>query len=316
MSDIAIKTEGLTKHYRNVEALTDLNLVIKQGTVFGFIGPNGAGKSTTIRILCGLHKATSGTAHVAGVEVTRHPSQVKSRVGYMPEDFGVYERMRVVEYLDFFAAAYGIPLRGRTEALDRAMALTGSTHMRDYFMGTLSRGMKQRVGIAKTLVHDPPVLILDEPTSGLDPNARIEVRQFLRKLKETGKTVLISSHILPELASVCDEVGIIHQGRLLACGPVDEIMEEARQELKIEVEMLCPARPVAMMIEAEPGVKDVEVKDNMVRFTYTGALEQVPLLHERLVRAGHKVLWMREVETDLETAFITITHGASAHRNE
>jgi len=313
MSDVAIETQGLTKRYKNVHALTDLNLRIGRGTLFGFIGPNGAGKSTTIRILCGLLRPTAGRAFVDGVDVTRHAQRVKSRVGYMPEIFGVYERMRVAEYLDFFAAAHRIPLRKRTEMIDRAMDLAGVSHMRDYYMGTLSKGMNQRVGIARALVHDPAVLILDEPTSGLDPYARIEIRGFLRKLKATGKTVMISSHILPELSSVCDEVGILHQGRLLASGPVREVMARARQELRIEVQLLGPAQPAADVVAQHPGVRDVTVADNILQFSYDGRTDSVPQLREAIRAAGHEVLWIREIEADLEHAFIHIT-GADRRR--
>lgn len=311
MSDnnIAIETQNLTKYYKDVLALSGLNLKIKRGTLFGFIGPNGAGKTTAIRVLCGLQKATSGTAIVAGEDVTKHPARVKSMVGYMPEEFGTYERMRVVEYLDFFAAAHRIPIRKRKDLIDRAMDLGGVAHMRDYYMGTLSRGMKQRVGLTKTLVHDPEVLILDEPTSGLDPFARIEIRQFLRKLKETNKTVMISSHILPELASVCDEVGIINQGQLLAHGPVREVMAQAQQGRRVEIELLGSAEGAADLLKGVKHISGLETVENMVRFVYSGPLEKIPSLHHMIMQNGYKILWMREVESDLEHAFITITGG-------
>jgi len=314
MNDVAIETQGLTKRYKNVHALTDLNLRIPKGTLYGFIGPNGAGKSTTIRILCGLLRPTAGKAFVDGVDVTRHARRVKSVVGYMPEACGVYERMRVVEYLDFFAAAHRVPLRRRTEMIEQAMDLAGVTHMRDYHMGTLSKGMNQRVGIARALVHDPAVLILDEPTSGLDPYARIEIRGFLKKLKATGKTVMISSHILPELSSVCDEVGILHQGRLLASGPVNEIMARARQKLRIEVELLGPAQGAARVAERLPGVSDLSVTDNILQFSYDDKLDTVPRIREAIASGGHQVLWIREIEADLEHAFIHITGAARDRR--
>jgi len=314
MSEFVIETKNLTKHYKNVAALSDLDLSIREGIVFGFIGPNGAGKSTTIRILCGLLRPTSGHAVIGGVDVTRHASSVKSTVGYLPEDFGVYERMRVVEYLDFFAAAHRIPVRRRSDAIENAMDLAGVTHMHDYFMGTLSRGMRQRVGIAKTLVHDPTILLLDEPTSGLDPFARIEIRNLLKKLRDTGKTVMISSHILPELASVCDEVGILSKGRLVASGAVADIMARARQERHVQIELLGDAAEAAKLLGELPGVANVVATDNLVRFAYRGGLEGIPEIHRRVLAAGHKVVWLREVEADLEHAFISITGNTSGQR--
>ena len=314
MSDAMIETKDLTKRYGDVAAVTGLNLSVARGTLFGFIGPNGAGKSTAIRILCGLLKPTSGAAAIDGVDVTRRARRIKSTVGYMAEDFGVYERMRVGEYLDFFAAAHRLPMRARKKSIDKALDLAGAASMRDYFMGTLSRGMKQRAGIARALVHDPAVLILDEPTSGLDPYARIEIRALLRQLKDTGKTILISSHILPELASVCDAVGIISEGRLLAAGPVADIMSRARQELKIEIEFLGRAEPAAELIGRVKGASDVAVTDNALRFTYNGPLKRLPELQRVLAERGHKVLWVREMEADLEHAFIRITSSTEKEK--
>ena len=197
-----IATQELTKKYQDVLALDHLNLVVEAGEIFGYIGPNGAGKTTTIRILSGLMRPTSGEATVAGVDVVRHPQEAKKVVGYMPDVFGVYQGMRVWEYLDFFGAAYRLPRVERKARIEEVLAITGTDVMRDYFVDSLSRGMQQRVGIARAMIHNPQVLFLDEPTSGLDPRARIEMRQLLRRLKEMGKTILVSSHILPDRKSV------------------------------------------------------------------------------------------------------------------
>ena len=307
MTDAVIKTVNLCKFYDQFEAVHDLNIEVGQGILFGFIGPNGAGKTTTIRMLCGLLRPTSGNAYINGVDVDRYPRKVKGLVGYMPDSFGVYDRMRVWEYLDFFGAAYRIPRKQRQEQVERVLDLTGSDYMRDYFMGTLSTGMRQRVGIAKTLVHDPAVLFLDEPTAGLDPVARIEMRELLKKLKALGKTVIISSHILPELASVCDEVGIIEKSRLLACGPIKKILAEIRQTREIQIELLDRAPEAAELLKQVKGVQSVKVVHNLVRFEFQGDDVLAAKLLHALVERKFAVCWMREVEVDLEEVFIRVT---------
>ena len=312
MSEAAIKTEGLTKFYRDFEAVHDLNLEIPHGALFGFIGPNGAGKTTTIRMLCGLLKPTSGRALVNGMDVTHSPRKVKRIVGYLPDFFGAYDRMRVWEYLDFFGAAYRIPRRKRREQVAHALDLTGATYMRDLFVGALSKGMRQRVGIAKTLVHDPAVLFLDEPTAGLDPVARIEIRELLRKLKSLGKTLLISSHILPELATICDMVGIIEKARLLAFGPIKQILAEVSQTRRIQIEFLSGASEAAKRLQSLPEADHVEVIQNLVQLEFQGDDAKAAVLLKRLIAAGFPVCWMREVEADLEEVFIRVTGRGAA----
>lgn len=306
MSTLAIKTEGLTKYYGSFCAVDKLDLRVDEGSLFGFIGPNGAGKSTTIRMLSGLLNPTSGKALVKGVDVKRHPREVKRMVGYLPELFGTYDRMRVWEYLDFFGAAYRIPRKKRRDQIEKILELTGTAYMRDYFVGSLSKGMRQRVGIAKTLVHDPAVLFLDEPSSGLDPMARIEMRGLLRKLKDLGKTILICSHILPELAAVCDAVAIIEKAKLLAMGPIKQILEEIRQTRQVQIELLNRAEEAAVVLE-EMGVSHVKVVQNYLQFEFQGddnrAAELLRALHDK----GFRVCFMSEVEADLEDMFIRVT---------
>jgi len=316
MSEAMIRTESLTKCYANVQAVTELNLDVKEGTLFGFIGPNGAGKTTTIRVLCGLLKPTSGAAFINGLDVTRHPREIKRIVGYLPEIFGVYDRMRVWEYLDFFGAAYRIPRSDRGDMIERTLKLTNAYYMRDYFLGSLSKGMRQRVGIAKTLVHDPPVLILDEPTSGLDPYARIEIRQLLRQLRKIGKTVLISSHILPELSAVCDEVGIIEKSRLLASGPVEKILEQVRQTRPVQIQFLERADEAAEVIKRFKGVQNLQTVENVVRLEFQGDDRQASILLKLLLDKGFDVVWMREQEADLEEVFIRVTGKEREARRE
>ena len=309
MSEPVIKTEALTKSYGSFIAVNKLNLEAQQGELFGFIGPNGAGKSTTIKMLCGLLKPTSGRALVNGVDVGRYPREVKKIVGYLPELFGTYDRMRVWEYLDFFGAAYRIPKKPRREQIEKVMDLTGTEYMRDYFVGTLSKGMRQRVGIAKTLVNDPAVLFLDEPNSGLDPMARIEMRGVLKKLKDLGKTVLISSHILPELASICDKVAIIEKATLLASGPIKQIMQEVRQTRQVQLELLGKADEAAALLK-ENGVSHVKAVQNYIQFEFQGDDAEAARLLRLLHDSQFQVCWMSEVEADLEEVFIRVTGRA------
>ena len=307
MSDPVIKTEGLTKKFGSFQAVGDLDMEVNKGVLFGFIGPNGAGKTTTIRMLCGLLKPTSGRAAIGGVDVVRHPREAKKTIGYLPELFGTYARMRVWEYLDFFGAAYRIGKKKRRARIDTVLDVTGTDYMRDYFVGTLSKGMRQRVGIAKTLVHDPEVLFLDEPMSGLDPVARIEMRELVKNLKSLGKTVLISSHILAELASICDEVGIIERAKLLAIGPIRKIMSEIRQTRQVQLELLDRAGEAGELLKSVKGLSNVKVVQNLVQFEFQGADEIAAKLLQHLMAKGFPVCWMNEVEADLEDVFIRVT---------
>src|SRR5437667_6556206 len=233
-----LRTESLTRKYGDVVALDNLNLSIHRGEVFGYIGPNGAGKTTTFRILSGLLDPTSGRALIDGQEVTGNKDRIKQLVGYLPDNFGVYPTLRVWEYLNFFAAAYRIPKKQRKKRIDRCLSIANAMEFRDKLMGALSRGMKQRVGIAKTLLHDPQVIILDEPAATIDPRARVQMRQLLRELADLGKAVLVSSHILPELADVCDTVGILSNGKLITSGPMREVLRTVRQTRLIEISVL------------------------------------------------------------------------------
>ncbi|MEX1224686.1 MAG: ABC transporter ATP-binding protein, partial [Pirellulales bacterium] len=230
-------TNALTKKYGEFTALDSLSISLERGRILGFIGPNGAGKTTTIKILVGQARPTSGTASIAGADCVQDARRIKRLVGYMPDTFGAYDNMRVREYLDFFGAAFQIPRRERTRRIDEVLDISGSRYMQDRFVESLSHGMKQRVGIARTLLHDPEVLILDEPANGLDPQARIEMRQLLLELASMGKTLIVTSHILPELSRICDRVAIITHGKLRAYGSLDEIMRKVSQRRTIEVQL-------------------------------------------------------------------------------
>lgn len=308
--DIVLRCEGLTKTYEELTALNHLDLAIPRGQVFGYIGHNGAGKTTTIRILAGLLKASSGRAEICGVSVGGSGEPIKKLVGYMPDSFGVYDQMRVWEYLDFFGAAYGIGRKPRRERIDYVLDLTDGDYMRDRFVDTLSKGMKQSVGIARTLMHDPQVLLLDEPASGLDPRARVHMRQLLRKLADAGKTLLVSSHILPELAAVCDAVGIIHKGCLRASGPIDTVLRELQRDRLMEVKFLGPRGAVADLLNANEHVRDVEESDlgsDLLQFRFSGDDELLAAMLDTLHNAQARVVTLREVPLSLEDAYMAIS---------
>ena len=309
-NEVILRTENLTKRYGEIQALTNLNLEIHRGEIFGYIGHNGAGKTTTIRILAGLLKPTDGKATIAGVDVVSKRKQVKLLVGYMPDNFGVYEQMRVWEYLDFFGAAFKIPKSKRRERIDEVMEMTDSYDLRDRFVDTLSRGMKQRVGIARTLMHDPEVLLLDEPASGLDPRARVHMRQLLRRLADTGKTLLVSSHILPELAAICDSIGILHMGILRTAGPLQEVLSSLRRHRLIEVKLLGDVNKAIELISQNAQCENIERSvevDNVVNFHFNGNDEELAELTDKLVRADLRVVTVREVPLTLEEAYMTVS---------
>jgi ABC-2 type transport system ATP-binding protein len=306
-----LKTEGLTKKYGDFTALDNLDLTVHRGEVFGYIGPNGAGKTTTFRILCGLLDPSSGKAVVADKDVTGNKDLIKQLVGYLPDNFGVYPTLRVWEYLDFFAAAYRIPKSKRPDRIDTCLQIANAELFREKLMGELSRGMKQRVGIAKTLLHDPEVLILDEPAATIDPRARIQMRVLLRQLADLGKAVLVSSHILPELADVCDTVGILTAGKLAACGPVQEIMRTVRQRRLMEIEVLKFAKEARETLAKAPGeweaIGEGQGNANTLRFEVSADEQQVAQALLLLLKQGIPVVSYHEVPADLEDVFMSLT---------
>jgi ABC-2 type transport system ATP-binding protein len=313
----ALDTHELTKKYGSFTALDRLSIHIDRGQILGLIGPNGAGKTTAIRILVGQARPTSGTAFISGVDCTNEAPLLKRLVGYMPDVFGSYDNMRVHEYLDFFAAAFGISRRTRIARLGEVMELTGVTPLKDHFVESLSHGMKQRVALARTLLHEPQLIILDEPANGLDPKARIEMRLLLRRLAESGRTLLVTSHILPELSRICDQVAILVGGRLRAFGRLSEVTKKLQQRQLFEIELgSSDALPQARQIITDrfAATRDATIssEERTIRF-YTAQpdfeLSDVLLA---LVNAGFKVAQCREVPMDLEDAFLTIAETAAA----
>ncbi|MCC6153436.1 MAG: ABC transporter ATP-binding protein [Candidatus Hydrogenedentes bacterium] len=304
-----VETRSLTKRYNTFTALKDLNLQIEVGDVFGFIGPNGAGKTTTIRILSTLLAPTAGAAFIDGIDVTKQPYEIKKILGYMPDSFGVYDGMRLREYLDFFGAAYKIPAKKRKTIIDDVLALTDLNSKADDFVSAFSRGMKQRCCLAKTLLHDPKVLLLDEPASGLDPRARIEMRELLKTLQGMGKTILISSHILSELGDMCNKIGIIEHGTLLAAGDFREILNTLQQEREVRIEVLEGEDAAMKILEATPGVTNLERSGS--EFNFVSQLDRIALanLNTALVTGGVKVLSFSQEEGTLEDVFLHVTKG-------
>lgn len=298
-----------TKCYDDFVAVDSLSFTIEKGDIFGFIGPNGAGKTTTIRFLATLLTPTRGTAVINGYDVVRQPEKVKRSIGYMPDDYGVYDGMRVWEFLDFFAAAYGIGRKKRRSVINDILVLLDLQYKRDSMVNSLSRGMRQRLCLAKTLVHDPPVLILDEPASGLDPRARIEIKELLKELRDMGKTILISSHILSELADCCNTVGILERGKLLAAGSVADIMEELREAVAVEMEVVEGAEKAERLLRECGYVRDLAASERTFTFEFTGRTSDLAALHGSLHAAGAKILWFKELETSLEDVFMKITKG-------
>lgn len=297
------------KEYGDFTAVERLNLKIEAGEVFGFIGPNGAGKSTTIRFLATLLKASRGEGIVNGHRVTQDPMAVRQSVGYMPDNFGVYDGMKVWEFLDFFAVAYRIGRAQRKQIIADVLELLDLAHKRDDFVNGLSRGMKQRLCLAKTLVHDPPVLILDEPTSGLDPRARIDVKALLKELRRMGKTILISSHILTELADCCTSIGIIERGQLLMSGPIQEVYRRIRGNRIVEVKFTDNMEVGLSVIRSSPQLRDCQVDDHQATLELESDDQGVAQLLQQLVRQGVGIRSFSEKDPTLEDVFMMVTKG-------
>lgn len=318
MTDSPVVTiEHLTKRYGDLTALNDLSLSISQGEILGLVGPNGAGKTTAIRILVGLSRPTSGTARIAGADCVTDARRIKHLVGYMPDRFGAYDNMRVHEYLDFFGAAFGIPPRKRAARIRNVMGITGTDSLRDKYVESLSHGMEQRVGIARTLIHDPQVLILDEPANGLDPQARIEMRELLLRLAAMGKTLLVTSHILPELARICSRMAIITNGRLRAHGTVEEIGRQVSHQRTLEVQLVDAEQTslaAAVIRQAiEPQAEVVEARaEGAVRFRTSRSEAEFAELIAKLVAERVHIAQFREVQTDLEEAFLSFSRLSDA----
>ena len=307
-----IELNGFGKDYGDFTAVESLDLKIEEGEMFGFIGPNGAGKSTSIRFLATLLRPTRGDGMVNGFSVNTHPMDVRRSVGYMPDAFGVYDGMKVWEFLDFFAVAYQIGRSQRKQVIRDVLDLLDLTYKRDAYVNGLSRGMKQRLCLAKTLVHDPPVLILDEPASGLDPRARVEVKALLKELRRMGKTILISSHILTELADCCTSIGIIERGKLLMHGPIDDVYNRIRGNPVIEIRLSDQVDQALEIVRSNPQIADVQVDGQRLTVEFSEYNQDTAPLLKALVDRGIPVRSFAEKEPTLEDVFMMVTKGLVA----
>ncbi|MFN3153647.1 ABC transporter ATP-binding protein [Bremerella sp.] len=304
-----IKTVDLTKKYGDFFAIKGIELDLDQGDVFGFIGPNGAGKTTTMRIIATLLNPTWGEAYVCGNSIYTKPKEIRRLVGYMPDFFGVYDDMKVIEYLEFFAAAYRINGKERAKVCNEMLELVDLEFKRNAFANTLSRGQTQRLGLARVMLHNPQVLLLDEPASGLDPRARIQMRNLLKRLRDMGKTIIVSSHILPELADVCNKIGIIDRGVLEVNASVAEVMKQVKQKTTLLVAVNGDNDAAGKVLEQADIVESIESRVDHLLVTLKKEAEDYSDLPTMLVQAGHKITMFREEEINLESAFMALTKG-------
>ena len=302
-----IAVQGLTKVYGHRTALDAVSFEVPKGEIFGFVGPNGAGKTTTLRILAALLEPTAGRAFVDGADVMRQPDLVHERLGYMPDFFGVYDQLTATEYLDFYAACYRIPRARRTKIAADLLELVGLADRRDQSVDTLSRGLKQRLCLARALVHDPAVLLLDEPASGLDPRARVEMRDILKELQRMGKTIVISSHILPELTELCTMIGIIDQGRMRATGPVQDVIRELTSGRRLRIMVMGRRDEALAILKALPSIRTVDMINGAIEAQYEGDDATAASILQALTAAGISVSGFSQLEGGLEDAFLKAT---------
>jgi len=305
-----IELRNLHRYFGATRAVDDVSFCVRRGQVFGYIGPNGAGKTTSMRILATLDLPTAGDALVDGFSVIDDPDRVRRRLGFMPDYFGTYANVNVWEYLDFFARAYQLDRRKRGEAIERVMDFTGLQVLADKPIDALSKGMKQRLCLGRALIHDPAVLVLDEPAAGLDPRARIELRELIRALAADGKAILISSHILTELAEICDVVGILERGRLLAVGTVEEIQQQGRRpQSMVQVRLLDDASALAQWLGMQPHVGQLRANGNAVSFQYAGDQPAQAALLRSMIEGDFRVVAFGAQRQTLEDVFMQVTQG-------
>ena len=304
-----IKTVDLTKKYGELFAINSIALDLQRGDLFGFIGPNGAGKTTTMRIISTLLQPSWGEAYVDGNSIYSNPKEIRRLVGYMPDFFGVYDDMKVIEYLEFFAAAYRIKGQKRRNVCEEMLEIVDLAFKRDAYATTLSRGQTQRLGLARVMLHDPQVLLLDEPLSGLDPRARIEMRNLLRRLGDMGKTIIVSSHILPELADICNKIGIIDRGVMNVNGAVVDVMKQLRKNIVLHIRVANDVDGAAKLLDQLDDVETIEGKNDAMLVTLKEGVDDFSELSTQLVQQGYRLLEFREDELDLEAAFMALTRG-------
>lgn len=312
MTEAMIEIQGLKKSFGSFQAVKGIDLYIPKGCVFGFVGPNGAGKSTTMSILATLMLPDEGVVKVDGIDVTEQPHEVRKRIGYMPDFFGVYDQLKTDEYLHFYGGSYGIPWKEREELIPQLLELVNLSDKRHAYVDSLSRGMKQRLCLARCLVHDPDLLILDEPASGLDPRARIEMREILKELKSMGKTIIISSHILPELAEMVDEIGVIEHGEMIAVGNINQIQRQLMAKRQLSIKTSGRQEELKSFLLDQPLVQGVFIDGDKLEVQFSGQDAEQAALLKQILQADYEVISYQEHQSDLEDIFLAITKGGGA----
>jgi len=302
-----LQIRNLTKRYGKFTALDNLNLTIDNGQIFGFVGPNGAGKTTTMKIVAGLLRPDSGQVYLDGIEQKEHVKEFKERIGYMPDFFGVYDNLKAMEYMEFYASIYGIEGEKSRKLGLELMDLVGLTDKADSYVDSLSRGMKQRLCLARSLIHNPEFLILDEPASGLDPRARYDMKEIIKELNKRGKTILISSHILPELAQMCTNIGIIENGKMMVTGTVEEIMTTRGTASPLVMRFINGQEKAIEVLKENELVDNITIRDNSVSILFKGNDEEEAMLLADMIKNGAYVNYFSREESDLESLFVQIT---------
>ena len=300
----------LTKNYGSFTAVNHLSLHIPEGDLFGFVGPNGAGKTTTIRIVCGLLKASGGTVRIGGTEAAVGSKEMKRLIGYVPDFFGVYDNLKVREYMDMYGSMYGMTTRDILRLTDDLLELVNLSDKKEFYVDTLSRGMKQRLCVARALLHNPKLLILDEPNSGLDPRARVEMKELLKNLHSMGKTIVISSHILSELSEMCSSIGIMNHGKLITAGRIEDIMQQISGGSRIHIHVASDIEPAVRMLKEQAFVTVESVRENELIITFGGTDEEVCALIGRLIQNQVILTGFHREEGSLESLFMQLTGGA------
>lgn len=301
----------LVKRFGKFTAVDGLNMQIENGSIFGFVGPNGAGKTTTMKIMAGLLRMTSGNVEINGISVSTDPRMLRKKIGYMPDFFGVYDDLKVTEYMDFYAGTYYIPYKERPELVDSLLDIVNLSDKKNAYVDSLSRGMKQRLCLARAMIHDPEILILDEPASGLDPRARVEMKEVLKQLRTLGKTVIISSHILPELSEMCTQVGIIDHGKLVTQGSIEEIRRLLMNKRVLVIKPLSEKERLRKIVEEQPKAEEITENVDTVEFAFDGDDEEISKLLFTIVNQGVPIVDFHEKEGNLEEIFMQVTGGGT-----
>lgn len=303
-----LEIKNLVKQYNKFLAVNNLNLTIEDKSLFGFIGPNGAGKTTTMKIIVGLLKATSGSVIINDIDVLANPNKLKENVGYVPDFFGVYDNLKVDEYMDFYAGTYYIPYKDRKQIIDNLLDIVNLVDKKNEYVDLLSRGMKQRLCLARSLIHNPEILVLDEPASGLDPRARIDIKEVLKQLREMGKTIMISSHILPELSEMCTSIGIIDRGQIVISGTVEEITKKLTYRKSIIIKILDKIENLATLLLENPQVSNISQRVDTIEFDFDGNDKDTSKLLSQIVKQDIPVISFKEKEGNLEEIFMQVTN--------